>query len=89
MVILSAVIAAVVSQVGLGSEPAFKVPEYDFRSPTGTSLNLTSLNCHLLCSECFCKGKKCVIDPNHFTQRPPLTLSNLQFFATSFGISDK
>ncbi|XP_071722186.1 chloride channel protein CLC-e [Rutidosis leptorrhynchoides] len=33
MVILSAVIASVISQVGLGSEPAFKVPEYDFRSP--------------------------------------------------------
>ncbi|XP_024035284.1 chloride channel protein CLC-e isoform X3 [Citrus clementina] len=33
MVILSAVIASVVSEVGLGSEPAFKVPEYDFRSP--------------------------------------------------------
>ncbi|KAI9127942.1 hypothetical protein K1719_000935 [Acacia pycnantha] len=32
MVILSAVIASVVSQVGLGSEPAFKVPDYDFRS---------------------------------------------------------
>ncbi|XP_054787909.1 chloride channel protein CLC-e isoform X1 [Prosopis cineraria] len=32
MVILSAVIASVVSEVGLGSEPAFKVPEYDFRS---------------------------------------------------------
>ncbi|KAM7272755.1 hypothetical protein ACFE04_027418 [Oxalis oulophora] len=33
MVILSAVIASVMSEVGLGSEPAFKVPEYDFRSP--------------------------------------------------------
>ncbi|KAL4392916.1 chloride channel protein CLC-e isoform X2 [Arachis ipaensis] len=33
MVILSAVIASVVSEIGLGSEPAFKVPEYDFRSP--------------------------------------------------------
>ncbi|KAJ9153284.1 hypothetical protein P3X46_026740 [Hevea brasiliensis] len=32
MVILSAVIASVVSEVGLGSEPAFKVPDYDFRS---------------------------------------------------------
>ncbi|KAK2665774.1 hypothetical protein Ddye_004348 [Dipteronia dyeriana] len=32
-VILSAVIASVVTQVGLGSQPAFKVPEYDFRSP--------------------------------------------------------
>lgn len=35
MVILSAVVASVVSEVGLGSEPAFKIPEYDFRSPTG------------------------------------------------------
>lgn len=35
MVILSAVIASVISEVGLGSEPAFKVPDYDFRSPTG------------------------------------------------------
>lgn len=35
MVILSAVIASVVSQVGLGVEPAFKVPDYDFRSPSG------------------------------------------------------
>ncbi|PIA33219.1 hypothetical protein AQUCO_04200164v1 [Aquilegia coerulea] len=40
IVILSAVIAAVVSQVGLGSEPAFKVPEYDFRSPTELPLYL-------------------------------------------------
>ncbi|XP_031381875.1 chloride channel protein CLC-e isoform X1 [Punica granatum] len=32
-VILSAVIASIVSEVGLGSEPAFKVPVYDFRSP--------------------------------------------------------
>lgn len=36
MVILSAVIASVVSEIGLGSEPAFKVPDYDFRSPSGT-----------------------------------------------------
>ncbi|KAI4342189.1 hypothetical protein MLD38_026840 [Melastoma candidum] len=33
MVILSAVLASIVSEVGLGSEPAFKVPVYDFRSP--------------------------------------------------------
>ncbi|CAL9228122.1 unnamed protein product [Arabidopsis halleri] len=33
MVILSAVTASVVSEIGLGSEPAFKVPDYDFRSP--------------------------------------------------------
>jgi hypothetical protein len=38
MVILSSVIASVVSEIGLGSDPAFTVPEYDFRSPTGTSL---------------------------------------------------
>jgi hypothetical protein len=38
MVILSAVIASVVSEIGLGSDPAFTVPEYDFRSPTGTFL---------------------------------------------------
>nr|XP_016484905.1 PREDICTED: uncharacterized protein LOC107805388 [Nicotiana tabacum] len=35
MVILSAVIASVVSEIGLGSEPAFAVPGYDFRTPTG------------------------------------------------------
>ncbi|XP_041014388.1 chloride channel protein CLC-e isoform X1 [Juglans microcarpa x Juglans regia] len=40
MVILSAVIAAVVSEIGLGSEPAFKVPEYDFRSPSELPLYL-------------------------------------------------
>ncbi|RXH87834.1 hypothetical protein DVH24_034734 [Malus domestica] len=40
MVILSAVIASVVSEVGLGSEPAFKVPYYDFRSPTELPLYL-------------------------------------------------
>ncbi|OMP03872.1 Cystathionine beta-synthase, core [Corchorus olitorius] len=45
MVILSAVIASVVSEVGLGSEPAFKVPEYDFRSPGvgGLSVGLIAL----------------------------------------------
>lgn len=37
MVILSAVIASVVSEIGLGSQPAFKVPDYDFRSPGGKS----------------------------------------------------
>ncbi|XP_026389635.1 chloride channel protein CLC-e-like [Papaver somniferum] len=40
MVILSAVIAAIISEVGLGSEPAFKVPEYDFRSPSELPLYL-------------------------------------------------
>lgn len=34
-VILSAVIASVVSEIGLGSEPAFRVPDYDFRSASG------------------------------------------------------
>ena len=34
-VILSAVIASVISEIGLGSEPAFQVPDYDFRSPAG------------------------------------------------------
>lgn len=41
MVILSAVIASVVSEIGLGSEPAFIVPDYDFRSPTGNCLLCT------------------------------------------------
>uniref|UniRef100_A0A0E0JMZ6 Chloride channel protein n=1 Tax=Oryza punctata TaxID=4537 RepID=A0A0E0JMZ6_ORYPU len=40
MVILSAVIASVVSEIGLGSDPAFIVPEYDFRSPTELPLYL-------------------------------------------------
>lgn len=40
MVILSAVIASVVSEIGLGSDPAFTVPEYDFRSPTELPLYL-------------------------------------------------
>ncbi|XP_074285210.1 chloride channel protein CLC-e-like [Silene latifolia] len=40
MVILSAVIASVLSEVGLGAEPAFKVPDYDFRSVTELPLYL-------------------------------------------------
>ncbi|KAL5226943.1 hypothetical protein ABZP36_015208 [Zizania latifolia] len=40
MVILSSVIASVVSEIGLGSDPAFTVPEYDFRSPTELPLYL-------------------------------------------------
>ncbi|RWR73849.1 chloride channel protein CLC-e isoform X1 [Cinnamomum micranthum f. kanehirae] len=40
MVILSAVIASVVSVAGLGSDPAFTVPEYDFRSPSELPLYL-------------------------------------------------
>ncbi|KAF7037269.1 hypothetical protein CFC21_047685 [Triticum aestivum] len=40
MVILSAVIASVISEIGLGSDPAFTVPEYDFRSPTELPLYL-------------------------------------------------
>nr|GEV48258.1 chloride channel protein CLC-e isoform X1 [Tanacetum cinerariifolium] len=39
-VILSAVIASVVSEIGLGSEPAFIVPDYDFRSATELPLYL-------------------------------------------------
>lgn len=45
MVILSAVIASVISEIGLGSEPAFSVPLYDFRSPSGNSL---TSSCHFL-----------------------------------------
>ncbi|KAH6770470.1 chloride channel E [Perilla frutescens var. hirtella] len=40
MVILSAVIASVISEIGLGSEPAFSVPLYDFRSPSELPLYL-------------------------------------------------
>uniref|UniRef100_A0ACD5W0R5 Uncharacterized protein n=1 Tax=Avena sativa TaxID=4498 RepID=A0ACD5W0R5_AVESA len=40
MVILSAVIASVISEIGLGSDPAFTVPQYDFRSPTELPLYL-------------------------------------------------
>ncbi|EYU29008.1 hypothetical protein MIMGU_mgv1a002342mg [Erythranthe guttata] len=40
MVILSAVIASVISEIGLGSEPAFAVPVYDFRSPSELPLYL-------------------------------------------------
>ncbi|XP_021731722.1 chloride channel protein CLC-e-like [Chenopodium quinoa] len=40
MIILSAVIASVLSEVGLGSEPAFKVPVYDFRSASELPLYL-------------------------------------------------
>ncbi|XP_052192639.1 chloride channel protein CLC-e isoform X2 [Diospyros lotus] len=40
MVILSSVIASVVTQIGLGSEPAFIVPGYDFRSPMELPLYL-------------------------------------------------
>ncbi|XP_072990952.1 chloride channel protein CLC-e [Typha latifolia] len=40
MVILSSVIASVVSEVGLGSDPAFTVPTYDFRSPSELPLYL-------------------------------------------------
>ncbi|KAM1031546.1 hypothetical protein ACFX2C_035319 [Malus domestica] len=36
MVILSAVIASILSEADICSEPAFKVPYYDFRSPAGT-----------------------------------------------------
>lgn len=50
-VILSAVIASVVSEIGLGSEPAFTVPDYDFRSPSGISLfpsQFIFFNCYIL-----------------------------------------
>ncbi|CAH9107914.1 unnamed protein product [Cuscuta europaea] len=40
MVILSAVLASVVSEIGLGSEPAFSIPGYDFRSLTELPLYL-------------------------------------------------
>ncbi|KAJ0987163.1 hypothetical protein J5N97_005519 [Dioscorea zingiberensis] len=40
MVILSSVIASVISEVGLGSDPAFIVPDYDFRSPSELPLYL-------------------------------------------------
>ncbi|XP_008796568.2 chloride channel protein CLC-e isoform X2 [Phoenix dactylifera] len=40
MVILSSVIASVISEIGLGSDPAFTVPEYDFRSPSELPLYL-------------------------------------------------
>ncbi|CAO2815165.1 unnamed protein product [Amaranthus hypochondriacus] len=40
MVILSAVIASVLSEVGLGAQPAFKVPSYDFRSASELPLYL-------------------------------------------------
>ncbi|XP_024520426.1 chloride channel protein CLC-e [Selaginella moellendorffii] len=40
MVILSSVLATVVSQAGLGSDPAFKIPSYDFRSPAELPLYL-------------------------------------------------
>uniref|UniRef100_A0A803LNV0 Chloride channel protein n=2 Tax=Chenopodium quinoa TaxID=63459 RepID=A0A803LNV0_CHEQI len=40
MIILSAVIASVLSEVGLGAEPAFKVPDYDFRSASELPLYL-------------------------------------------------
>lgn len=42
MVILSAVIASVISEIGLGSEPAFAVPLYDFRTPSGNSHHFTT-----------------------------------------------
>ncbi|KAG5624661.1 hypothetical protein H5410_009879 [Solanum commersonii] len=46
MVILSAVIASVVSEIGLGSEPAFAVPAYDFRTPTATSTSVGKSHIH-------------------------------------------
>lgn len=40
MILLSSVLASVVSQAGLGSDPAFKVPAYEFRSPAELPLYL-------------------------------------------------
>lgn len=40
MVILSAVIASVISQAGLGSDPAFTIPSFEFRSPAELPLYL-------------------------------------------------
>ncbi|KAL2650577.1 hypothetical protein R1flu_018705 [Riccia fluitans] len=40
MVLLGSVLASVVSQAGLGSDPAFRIPPYDFRSPTELPLYL-------------------------------------------------
>lgn len=44
MVILSSVIASIISEIGLGSDPTFTVPEYDFRSPSGTFLPFNYTN---------------------------------------------
>ena len=43
MILLSSVLAAVVSEQGLGSEPAVRVPLYEFRSPAGQMLLLLLL----------------------------------------------
>ncbi|KAG0564110.1 hypothetical protein KC19_8G083600 [Ceratodon purpureus] len=40
MLLLSSVLASVISQAGLGSDPAFKIPAYDFRSPAELPLYL-------------------------------------------------
>ncbi|KAF4373927.1 hypothetical protein F8388_007833, partial [Cannabis sativa] len=57
MVILSAVIASVVSEVGLGSEPAFTVPEFDFRSPTELPLYLLlGVLCGLIFTTSLCRA---------------------------------
>ncbi|KAJ7258822.1 hypothetical protein O6H91_19G008700 [Diphasiastrum complanatum] len=40
MLLLSSVLASVISQAGLGSDPAFKLPAYDFRSPAELPLYL-------------------------------------------------
>lgn len=61
MVILSAVTASVISEVGLGSEPAFAVPFYDFRSPSGNCLlhfcQLTLLYLVFNCVQTICYWK--------------------------------
>ncbi|XP_057814939.2 chloride channel protein CLC-e isoform X2 [Cryptomeria japonica] len=43
MVILSAVIASVISQAGLGSDPAFTIPTFEFRSPADALLKMTGV----------------------------------------------
>ena len=53
MILLASVLAAVVSEQGLGAEPAVKVPLYEFRSPAGQLLlNEPCLHCHLLVVWC-------------------------------------
>lgn len=51
MLLLSSVLASVISQAGLGSDPAFKIPAYDFQSPAGTHswMHLVYYYCSLSC----------------------------------------
>lgn len=53
MVLLASVLAAVVSQAGLGSSPAFTVPEYRWVVPHGARISYW----HMACASvvlCFC-----------------------------------